>query len=88
MTKLDAIGIGDTEQKHVVICKPVGADKPVVSLLWRASGPRGRPLPKIGDILPVPGYTVEVVRIDAPGSMDTDDYPGSTLIVKPEGGAW
>lgn len=81
---LSHLGITDLEQKHALICRRADGAPPRFTLLWRTMGPRGKPLPKIGARLRVPGgFDVIVERIDPPGTPLSFPKEQKTLIVTP-----
>jgi hypothetical protein len=80
-TDLSKFGIRDVEQKHVVVCRPVGGG-PMFTLLWRTAGKRGKPLPQIGAALSRAGVTLRVTEIRPPGTLDLDAVSGRVLVVK------
>lgn len=82
MTKAEDLGITDVEQKWVVTARHADGTGPKFSLLWRTTGKRGKPLPKIGSRVFVPYYGhVCIERIDPPGSLEIADN-ASTLLIK------
>lgn len=59
----------DLDQKWVITALCLDGGPPQLTLLWRTEGPRGRPLPKIGDVWTLPGdIHVRIERIDPPGT--------------------
>lgn len=79
------IGLVDLDQKHVLTCRKVDGTGPRFTLLWRAKGPKSKPLPKVGALLYLPtGTTVVVERIDPPGTPIEFPRDGKqTLVITP-----
>lgn len=62
--------IDDLDQKWVLFARPLEADAPLYTLLWRTEGPKGRPLPRLGTTLNLPLVgPARIERIDPPGTF-------------------
>lgn len=85
MAKPEDFGIDDADKKWVITARQIDGTGPRFTLLWRTEGPRGKPLPKIGQIMPLPGYGhVRVESIEPPGANIADAK--RTLVVKVQPG--
>ena len=84
MAKPEDFGITDADNKWVITARRADGSGPRFTLLWRTEGERGKPLPRIGEILRLSSYgSVRVERIEPPGA---DIQPGkSTLVIARKG---
>ena len=84
MTKPEDYGIDDADQKWVITAYPVDGEGPRFTLLWRTEGERGKPLPRIGSVMSLPGYgRVRIERIEPPGAPIRGGARTLVIKVKP-----